>query len=93
MKILFVSNYEPWGLVAKGLMPSNHLFGIKEALTGLNEKKSGCWGGIFNDGTVDFLRITKCRLNLFCTFSKYDVVYDGINVVSKMVGVVNKECH
>jgi hypothetical protein len=39
MKILFVSNYEPWGLVAKGLMPSNHLFGIKEALTGLNEKK------------------------------------------------------
>lgn len=39
MKILFVSIYEPWGLVAKGLMPSNHLFGIKEALTGLNEKK------------------------------------------------------
>lgn len=35
MKILFISNYEPWILVEKNLMPSNHLFGIKEMLNDL----------------------------------------------------------
>lgn len=30
MRILFVSNYAPWGKVSRGEMPSQHLFGIHE---------------------------------------------------------------
>lgn len=41
MRILFVSNYEPWKLVSKGLMPSNHLFGIYEVLTDLRYDDRG----------------------------------------------------
>lgn len=84
MKILFVSNYEPWKLVFKGLMPSNHLFGIKETLTkngGVNIK-------------VDYLKIRKFSIKNIIAFyllaSKYDVVYDTINVMSKYMGLIPK---
>ncbi len=92
MKILFVSNYEPWVLIANGQMPSNHLFGIKEVLTELSECKPGRWRGSFNRGTVDFVKISNCPVKSLVKYyllaSKYDVVYDVINVVSKVLGLV-----
>ena len=81
MKILFVSNYKPWELVSKGLMPSNHLFGVKnfKELEGIK---------------VDFLKISKFSIKNVISFSllasKYDVVYDTINVVSKYIGLIPK---
>ena len=50
MKILFVCNYEPWKLVSQGLMPSNHLFGIKEILTKIDCDETGKWHGYFPGG-------------------------------------------
>lgn len=32
MRILFISNYDAWERVGKGVMPSHHLFGINEMI-------------------------------------------------------------
>ena len=32
MRILFVSNYNAWDKVGKGVMPSHHLFGVDEMI-------------------------------------------------------------
>lgn len=32
MRILFVSNYNAWDKVRKGVMPSHHLFGVDEMI-------------------------------------------------------------
>lgn len=92
MKILFVSNYEPWKLVATGLMPSNHLFGIKEVLDGLVEDENGQWHGYLKDGIVDFICIKSFSIKRLFKYyflaSQYDVVYDVLNVVSKYLGLI-----
>lgn len=92
MKILFVSNYSPWTLVSKGLMPSNHLFGIKEILDSLYVDDDGAWHGSFEGGNVDFVCIKTASIKKLPQYlalaCKYDVVYDVLDVLSKFVGLV-----
>lgn len=94
MKILYISNYEPWKLVSKGLMPSNHLFGINEILDRLTEDERGQWHGKFEDGIVDFVYVknfdAKQTLKYYVLACHYDVVYDVLNVISKYVGLIPK---
>ena len=94
MKILYVSNYEPWKLISKGLMPSNHLFGINEILDSLTEDKRGQWHGKFKGGIVDFVYIenfnVKQTFKYYALACHYDVVYDALNVISKYVGLIPK---
>lgn len=93
MRILFVSNYEPWKLVSKGLMPSNHLFGIYEVLTDLRYDDRGGHGS-FNGGIVDFVKVRRCSIRdifkYYLKASKYDIVYDTINSISKYLGLIPK---
>lgn len=92
MKILYVSNYASWELVAKGLMPSNHLFGMKEILKRLYSDKDGEWHGTFDGGTIDFVCINSPSIkktpHYYTLACKYDVVYDVLDVISKFVGLI-----
>ena len=92
MKILYVSNYSPWILVSKGLMPSNHLFGIKEVLCNLFLDKNGVWHGDFNGGSVTFICVKSGSIKnvwrYYVQAFKYDIVYDVLNSVSKYLGLI-----
>lgn len=55
MRILFVSDYAPWGKVARGKMPSQHLFGIHE-LVERYEFVGNEVRGILNGGTLIFTK-------------------------------------
>lgn len=93
-KIMFICNYTPWEKIQKGIMPSQHLFGIQQLIERYSEDgqkallKSELGGGYVdfyysNGGLKD-----ACRYYLISF--KYDVVYDVLSVMTKYFSVLNK---
>ena len=94
MRILFISNYKAWGKIAKGDMPSHHLFGIQEMIDHYDSPSSATIKSQFGGGKIDFVSVANPSkldlLKLYLATFKYDVVYDVLNVVSNQFGVLNK---
>lgn len=93
MRILFVSNYEPWLGVSKATMPSHHLFGIHQMIE--NYSYDGTSATIkreYGGGIIDFFLISSSKDIVRAYFKglRYDVVYDSMNVVSKYFSILNK---
>lgn len=94
MKILFVCNYNSWSKVAKGIMPSHHLFGVMEMIDHFDSPSSAVLKKSFGGGEIEFVCVCKPTkkqlLELYLKTFRYDVVYDVLNSVSKPFGVLNK---
>ena len=56
MRILFVSNYAPWEKVARGEMPSQHLFGIHELVKHYKLVGNEVRGILNGGGTLIFIK-------------------------------------
>ena len=100
MRILFVSDYAPWGKVARGKMPSQHLFGIHE-LVERYEFVGNEVRGILNGGYVDLYKITTSSLphklhEFYKAFKvarrsrNYDVVYISIGHCAPFSGLMRQ---
>lgn len=57
MRILFVSNYNAWDKVGKGVMPSHHLFGVNEMIDHFETPDSAILKSQFGGGE----RLTSSR--------------------------------
>ena len=97
MRVLFLFNYPTWNKVYDGLLPSNQLFGIKEATIRVERnEKNEVTRAILKNGYCDFLYLPngegkfKSFLKVLIRSYKYDVIYDGINCVGKTYGVFHK---
>lgn len=94
MRILFISNYEAWEGVGKGVMPSHHLFGIYEMIDHFVTPTSAILKAQFGGGKIDFIKVANpSKMELLKLYAKsfgYDVIYDVLTAVSKQLGVLNK---
>lgn len=52
MRILFVSNYNAWDKVGKGVMPSHHLFGVNEMIDHFETPDSAILKSQFGGGKL-----------------------------------------
>ena len=101
MKILVVSGYNAWDKVSRGLMPSQHLFGINEIVKEYVEDHGYVRGLIKDDvldgGYVDFYlwrsdkkAIIQQVQELLKISKQYDLIYDQINRCSIFLGMLKK---
>ena len=65
MRILFVSNYNAWDKVRKGVMPSHHLFGVDEMIDHYVSPASAVLKDQFGGGKL-ILSSLLTRQNLSC---------------------------
>ena len=102
MKILFVTGYDAWTQISKGIKPSHHLFGMHQLIDHYEKRADGSIYGVLKknvingvgEGIVDFYiwesvkkDVIKHLLYMLKEGNKYDLVYDCLNRCSLWVGV------
>lgn len=105
MKILFVTGYNAWDQISKGVKPSHHLFGIHELIDHYEKRPDGSTYGILkkdaiegvDGGEVDFYIWESVRKDvlghihfMITKGNQYDLVYDCLNRCSIWVGMLKK---
>lgn len=94
MRILFISNYDAWERVGRGVMPSHHLFGVYEMIEHFVTPNSAILKAQYGGGKIDFIYVDNPSkielLKLYAKSFNYDVVYDVLTAVSKQLGILNK---
>ena len=101
MKILFVTGYDAWTQISKGIKPSHHLFGMHQLIDRYEKRNDGSIFGVLkkdvingvSDGIVDFYiwesvrkDVMKHLLYMLKEGNKYDLIYDCLNRCSIWIG-------
>lgn len=101
MKILFVTGYDAWTQISKGIKPSHHLFGMHQLIDHYEKRNDGSIFGVLkknvingvSDGIVDFYiwesvrkDVMKHLLYMLKEGNKYDLIYDCLNRCSIWIG-------
>lgn len=102
MKILFVTGYDAWTQISRGIKPSHHLFGIHQLIDHYEKREDGSIQGVLkkdaikgaDGGTVDFYiwesvrkGVTKHLSYMLKEGNKYDLIYDCLNRCSVWLGI------
>ena len=94
MKLLFISNYEPWKGIENAKTPLHHLFGIYDMIESYNVKEQkAAIKDIYGGGEIHFLKCNSSltsALKVYLLSFKYDYIYDTICVVSKYISILNR---
>ena len=105
MRILFISGYDAWNNISKGLEPSHHLYGIHQLIERYEERSDGKLYGVLKAGIikgesygeVDFYKwesVKKDVLQHMKFLAKegknYDLIIDSLNRGSLWIGIAKR---
>lgn len=105
MRILYISGYDAWTQVSKGLEASHHLYGIHQLIERYEVRNDGSIYGVLKSnilkngkgGEVDFYQWPSVKKDvcshirfLLKNEKKYDLIYDCLNRGSIWIGLLKR---
>ena len=90
MKILFVNSYPSWIRVSHDDQASQHLFGIHQQVKRYYSIRGGYFAELKNGDIIRFICCKSVfdRIKVWLLSIRYDVVYDVMNCMGKLSGLI-----